>query len=72
MGRFPHEMVAENKPAAESVGRFRRRHLNWFSPLVALRSRLLRQRCDVVDIIYSIVIRGGQALSGSTLFEYNY
>jgi hypothetical protein len=41
------DRACENKMAAKSVGRSRRQHWQTFSGLVALRSRLLRQRSGV-------------------------
>src|SRR4051794_29725402 len=41
--------VPENKTAAESMDRSRRRHWQRFAALVALRLRLLRQRRGVED-----------------------
>src|SRR5262249_39727342 len=43
------ETLSENKAAAVSVGRSRRRHAHRFAASVPLRSRLLRQRSGVPD-----------------------
>jgi hypothetical protein len=46
----------ENKTAAESVGRSRRRYLQRFSASVPVRSRLFRQRRGVVDHLHAVAV----------------
>src|SRR4051794_36819977 len=68
-GDKPEELGAiwpcpsDNKVAAESVGRSRRRHLPRFATWVPVRSRLLRQRRGVVDLHRAVGAVAGQAVA---------